>query len=156
MRKTGLVYTLVSGFICFTPQFPDLKGSIEGEEDNTFRNKLGESVKVEIKESIAETSALLQTVLVGDTLAAEKLALEVHRDIQMSDVNTSFIPKDEIEIGETLGIWIDPIGKYVLLTEYFLDIFMTYLFRCIFVGTTFSSKIFEREFSLPGYNFFYH
>ena len=40
-------------------QFPGLKDHIYGEESNTFANKLGESVTVEIKQTEAETCSLL-------------------------------------------------------------------------------------------------
>lgn len=51
----------------------------------------------------------------GDSRAAHILATEVHRDISMENVNIGSValPTD-IDIDLTkLGIWIDPIGKYV-------------------------------------------
>lgn len=49
----------------------------------------------------------------NDAVAAQLLATEVHRDVQLSDVpNMLEIPTDfEINVDD-LGIWIDPIGKY--------------------------------------------
>lgn len=49
----------------------------------------------------------------NDAVAAELLATEVHKNVQLSDVpNMLEIPTDfDINVDD-LGIWIDPIGKY--------------------------------------------
>lgn len=63
-----------------------------------------------MKASEAETSCLLEKVLNGDTKAANLLAVEVHKDIEIETI-TSNIPELDFEIDlEILGVWIDPIG----------------------------------------------
>lgn len=50
-----------------------------------------------------------------DVVAAELLAAEVHKDIQLSDVPITLEIPTDFDINEDdLGIWIDPIGKYVV------------------------------------------
>ncbi|CAH1113829.1 unnamed protein product [Psylliodes chrysocephalus] len=97
-------------------QFEELSSSIKGEENNVFKNKLGEKICVQVKPSEAETSSLLETVLNGDQLAATRLAAEVHRNLDIRNVKTD-IPQNDFEVDiEELGIWIDPIdctGEYV-------------------------------------------
>lgn len=75
-----------------------------------FENQLGESIKVEINGLVDDTAVLLETVLSGDSEAAERLATAVHREVALSDVNTAPVPHFEID-AITLGIWIDPIGR---------------------------------------------
>lgn len=101
-------------YINFTcSQFPELKNSIRGEEDNKFCNTLGESIIVEIKDTPEFTSDLLSVVLNGNKIAANLLSREVHKLIQLNDVNTSAPPNDiKLDLTlDNLGIWIDPIGK---------------------------------------------
>lgn len=94
-------------------QFPVLIGNILGEESNIFKNKLGESICVEVKASEDETSSLLEKVLNGDRLAANLLAIEVHKDIAIETIRT-LVPNGNFELDLTnLGVWIDPIGWYV-------------------------------------------
>lgn len=54
-------------------------------------------------------------MLDGDKAAAEKLAAEVHKEVLIDDVNvgTAPIPPSLVLPIESLGIWIDPIGKYL-------------------------------------------
>lgn len=56
---------------------------------------------------------LLTKVMNNDAVAAELLAAEVHKDVQLSDVPITLdIPNDfDINVDD-LGIWIDPIGRY--------------------------------------------
>lgn len=89
-------------------QFQELS-DILGEENNTFENKLGEKICVEIKSTEEETSNLLETVLNGDQIAAALLAAEVHREIHVEDIKTNLRQEFEVAL-EKLGIWIDPIG----------------------------------------------
>ncbi|XP_018572429.1 inositol polyphosphate 1-phosphatase [Anoplophora glabripennis] len=88
-------------------QFQELS-DILGEENNTFENKLGEKICVEIKNTEEETSNLLETVLNGDHIAATLLAAEVHKEIHIEDIKTNLTEKFHIVL-EKLGIWIDPI-----------------------------------------------
>lgn len=91
-------------------QFPELSNSIRGEESNIFRNKLGETICVEVKATQDQTSALLEKVLNGDKQAAELLALEVHKDIEIDTIRT-VAPRGDFDIDlSNLGVWIDPIG----------------------------------------------
>lgn len=68
---------------------------------------------MEVKASQAETSCLLEKVLNGDRLAADLLALEVHKDIEIEAIRTA-VPQGTFELDlSTLGLWIDPIGWWV-------------------------------------------
>ena len=57
--------------------FPELKSSILGEESNKFTNKLGNSLTVEVKETMEETKELLVKVLDNNETAARLLAVQV-------------------------------------------------------------------------------
>lgn len=92
-------------------KFPELKNFIRGEESNTFSNTLGETITVDVKQTEAETAELLGKVLDGDNRAAELLAVEVHKDILMDDINTKISGCLDLEISlDDLAVWIDPIG----------------------------------------------
>lgn len=97
-------------------RFEELAPNIRGEENNIFKNKLGEKICVEIKHNEEETSNLLEIVLNGDHVAATLLAAEVHRDLNIEDINTD-VPSKKFGVNfDELGIWIDPIdctGEYV-------------------------------------------
>ncbi|KYN08646.1 PREDICTED: inositol polyphosphate 1-phosphatase [Cyphomyrmex costatus] len=93
-------------------EFPELAKLVQGEETNVFSNILGESVIVEICSDSKDTTQLLTKVMSNDVVAAELLAAEVHKDVQLSDVPITLdIPNDfDVNI-EDLGIWIDPIDS---------------------------------------------
>lgn len=87
-----------------------MQQSIFGEENNTFCNKLGEKISVEIKESQEKTADLLKIVLNQDGHAADLLAGEVHRNVRFEDVDVGKVPGNfDLDLGN-IGIWIDPIG----------------------------------------------
>lgn len=90
-----------------------MAGHIRGEESNTFSNTLDQTIKVEIKDSPAETSELLSRVLDGDAHAAELIANEVHREINFESINSdcTTIPDDLTLDLTNAGIWIDPIDS---------------------------------------------
>ncbi|KAK2575776.1 hypothetical protein KPH14_007161 [Odynerus spinipes] len=98
-------------------EFPELAKVVQGEENNTFTNTLGETIIVEVCPTCEETTVLLARVMGNDTETALFLATEVHRNIQLRDVQTvQDIPNDFTLPIEDLGIWIDPIdatGEYV-------------------------------------------
>lgn len=85
---------------------------MQGEETNVFSNTLGESIIVDVCSCSEDTAQLLTKVMGNDAVAAELLAAEVHKDVQLSDVPVELdIPNDfDINVDD-LGIWIDPIGK---------------------------------------------
>ncbi|KAG7190630.1 hypothetical protein KM043_006713 [Ampulex compressa] len=93
-------------------EFPELSTAVQGEESNTFSNSLGETITVEVCSTLEETSELLAKVMGDDPMAAELLAVEVHKDIQLGDVPMSKeIPEDiSVNIND-LGIWVDPIDS---------------------------------------------
>ncbi|KAL6433896.1 hypothetical protein ACFW04_005839 [Cataglyphis niger] len=99
-------------------EFPELAKLVQGEETNVFSNTLGESIIVEVCSCSKETTQLLTKVMGNDAVAAELLASEVHKDIQLSDVPIMLdIPTDfDINIDD-LGIWIDPIADYINAME---------------------------------------
>lgn len=94
----------------FSFKFPEILKNINGEESNSFTNRLGESVSVKVGDNEDETAKCLQIVLNGDTTAAEVLALEVHKTIDYNS-NLGIVPDlpDDFNYSE-IGIWIDPIG----------------------------------------------
>ena len=57
--------------------FPGLQSSVLGEESNKFTNKLGNSLIVEVKETMEETRELLLKVLDNNETAAKLLAEQV-------------------------------------------------------------------------------
>ncbi|PNF33696.1 Inositol polyphosphate 1-phosphatase [Cryptotermes secundus] len=95
-------------------RFPDIVNHIFGEESNTFSNVLGDTITVQVQADQVATAALLSTVcrsvLSGDTQAAERLALEVHRDLRLEDVDMENLPQLNLPL-EQCGIWIDPIDS---------------------------------------------
>ncbi|XP_053981958.1 inositol polyphosphate 1-phosphatase [Hylaeus anthracinus] len=93
-------------------EFPELAKVVQGEENNTFSNAMGESIVVEVCSTIEETTQLLAKVMGSDTATAELLATEVHKDVQFLDVPVAAeLPLDfDINISD-LGIWIDPIDS---------------------------------------------
>lgn len=99
-------------------EFPELSQVIQGEENNTFTNVLGETIIVEVCPTYQETTNLLAKVMGNDTEIAGLLANEVHKNIRLMDVKTSRdIPKDLSLPIEDLGIWIDPIGGNLINTN---------------------------------------
>ncbi|XP_012524673.1 inositol polyphosphate 1-phosphatase isoform X4 [Monomorium pharaonis] len=102
-------------------EFPELGKLVQGEETNVFSNTMGESIFVEVCSCSKDTTQLLTKVMGNDAVAAELLATEVHKDVQLSDVPIVLdIPNDfDINVDD-LGIWIDPIDStadYISATE---------------------------------------
>lgn len=100
---------------------------VQGEETNVFSNTMGESVIVEVCSCSKDTTQLLTKVMGNDVVAAELLAAEVHKNIQLSDVPITLdIPNDfDINVDD-LGIWIDPIGRYIsaiIILDYIYSMF---------------------------------
>ncbi|CAK9828824.1 Inositol polyphosphate 1-phosphatase [Anthophora retusa] len=93
-------------------EFPELTKIVQGEENNTFSNAMGESIVVEVCPTIEETTQLLAKVMGSDSATAQFLATEVHKDVQFSDIPiVAELPFDfDIDIPD-LGIWIDPIDS---------------------------------------------
>ncbi|GFV84422.1 inositol polyphosphate 1-phosphatase [Trichonephila clavipes] len=86
--------------------FPTLTSNIQGEEQNSFQNSLGESILVELSDSEEDTVALLSQVFDGKDHIARSLASAAHSKDLASEKQYSSpcrIPADSI------GIWIDPI-----------------------------------------------
>ncbi|GFR04743.1 inositol polyphosphate 1-phosphatase [Trichonephila clavata] len=87
-------------------KFPTLTSNIQGEEQNSFQNSLGESILVELSDSEEDTVALLSQVFDGKDHIARSLATAAHsKDLACEKQYSSSccIPADSI------GIWIDPI-----------------------------------------------
>ena len=57
--------------------FPVLQSSVMGEESNKFTNRLGNSLTVEVKETMEQTKDLLLEVLDNNETAAKLLAHQV-------------------------------------------------------------------------------
>ncbi|XP_060065105.1 inositol polyphosphate 1-phosphatase-like [Ylistrum balloti] len=92
-------------------EIPDIKGSIYGEESNTFTNALGESITVEIQSTKQQTTDLLSQVLDGNVRAAELLAREAHESVVVDTGNGLEKLVGLEEDVEDLGVWIDPIDS---------------------------------------------
>jgi hypothetical protein len=89
-------------------------------------------------------------VLSGDIQAAEVLAVEVHRDLSVEEINMDNLPQFTLPL-EQCGMWIDPIGmthilhsalyhvsnSVGLITELSLFICISELFQFILCTLTF-------------------
>ncbi|XP_063223592.1 inositol polyphosphate 1-phosphatase [Bacillus rossius redtenbacheri] len=94
-------------------KFAEIADHIRGEESNLFCNTLGETITVQVEKDQASTAALLSKVLEGDAEAAELLAMEVHREMLLEDINvgsTSFPHEVEVPLHQ-MAMWIDPIDS---------------------------------------------
>ncbi|GFG34596.1 hypothetical protein Cfor_01927 [Coptotermes formosanus] len=91
-------------------QFPAIANHIFGEENNMFSNILGDTIKVEVQEDQVATASLLSMVLSGDIQAAEVLAVEVHRNLSVEEIDTDNLPQLTLPL-EQCGMWIDPIDS---------------------------------------------
>ena len=98
-------------------QFPELSGFIFGEESNKFTNSAGQEIRIEVQEDSSATSKHLVTVLDGNESAARLLADLIHGDISLeTDEIQTLEDKLDFELPlDKLAIWIDPIGKIMVL-----------------------------------------
>ncbi|XP_054716507.1 inositol polyphosphate 1-phosphatase-like [Uloborus diversus] len=88
-------------------KFPSILSKIEGEEQNTFQNTLGESIRVELT-SVPQTTDLLCQVLNGNRHVAEVLSRIVHSE---SDKFETECTESSCIASKRIGIWIDPIDS---------------------------------------------
>ncbi|XP_059621328.1 inositol polyphosphate 1-phosphatase [Phlebotomus argentipes] len=88
--------------------FPDMRENIRGEESSTFTNSLGETITVQVGDSLEETANLLEKVLNGNKLVADLLAAEVHRSVVTDEAQSIEGVEGEISPAD-VGIWVDPI-----------------------------------------------
>ncbi|XP_069111278.1 inositol polyphosphate 1-phosphatase-like [Argopecten irradians] len=94
-----------------TEKIPDIKGSIYGEESNTFTNAVGESITVEIQTTKQQTTDLLSKVLDGNERAADLLAREAHESVAVTvGIEPEKLGCLEVNV-EDIGVWIDPIDS---------------------------------------------
>jgi len=89
--------------------FPELKSSILGEESNKFTNKLGNSLTVEVKDTLEETKELLVKVLDNNEAAAKLLAVQVHAEVSLDSTTFEGEACDLDCNLSDLAVWIDPI-----------------------------------------------
>ncbi|EFA12380.1 inositol polyphosphate 1-phosphatase [Tribolium castaneum] len=128
-------------------KFPALKSSIFGEETNTFRNKLGDSITVEIKDNQQATANLLRIVLNQDSEAADLLSHEVHKKISLP-TQTRQNPSIEFTLSDEIGIWIDPIdstAEYINGIEEITNGVSTSGLKCV----TVLIGVFDKRAGLP-------
>lgn len=93
-----------------------MSGFIFGEESNVFTNSFGNQITIEVQEDLTSTSEHLTTVLCGNETAARLLAELIHTDIVLETEEIRALEDQlafELPLNE-LGIWIDPIGKYLI------------------------------------------
>lgn len=96
-------------------QFPEMKDNIRGEESPSFTNSHGESVAITVGSTCEETEACLLAILHDEQAEAAKiLANEVHREIAYDKEISEEIPEltNDVDYSQ-LGVWIDPIGRYM-------------------------------------------
>nr|CAD7406725.1 unnamed protein product [Timema cristinae] len=133
-------------------QFSDIAGHIYGEETNSFTNTLGDTITVEVQKDQDSTAALLSKVLDGDTIAANLLASEVHRDMVLAEVDAGSVPLPlNLELPlQSMAMWVDPIdstAEYISGEEIkspVADIFQSGL-RCV----TVLIGVFDRNTGTP-------
>ena len=106
--QTNFKYFLIKMHLFSILQFPILSSKIQGEEQNSFQNTLGECIQVELTNSVEETRDLLCKVLDGKVSVAESLAAIVHSEDALCE--TEYTSSETIP-ADNLGVWIDPIGK---------------------------------------------
>nr|CAD7575749.1 unnamed protein product [Timema californicum] len=132
--------------------FSDIAGHIYGEETNSFTNTLGDTITVEVQKDQDSTAALLSKVLDGDTIAANLLASEVHRDMVLAEVDAGSVPLPlNLELPlQSMAMWVDPIdstAEYISGEEIrspVADIFQSGL-RCV----TVLIGVFDRNTGTP-------
>lgn len=91
-------------------EFPELAKVVQGEENNTFSNTMGETIIVKVLSTVEETARLLAKVMGSDLITAELLASEVHRNIELVNVPADEKISEDVSLDvANLGIWIDPI-----------------------------------------------
>ncbi|KAL8622398.1 hypothetical protein ACOMHN_041726 [Nucella lapillus] len=93
-------------------EFPEMKGSIFGEESNQFTNALGESTTIHLCDTQQQTSQLLKDILDDNEEAALLLSQVVHSKAEtapsiehLDTLQHACMPSDDV------GIWIDPIDS---------------------------------------------
>lgn len=95
-------------------QFPELDGSVYGEETNKIRNNDGRDVTIGVGETAEETLQCLSDALDDDPESAWSLAEAAHDEFVLDDVNVDVRPADDdtenIDLHD-VGVWIDPIGN---------------------------------------------
>nr|KAG5707649.1 hypothetical protein BaRGS_031031 [Batillaria attramentaria] len=90
-------------------QFPEMKGSVYGEESNQFTNTLGETKTICLCATTDLTRQLLMDILDDNEEAATLLSEVVHRKAAaIPPVDKLGQVKTEIDSSD-VGIWIDPI-----------------------------------------------
>ncbi|KAH0560850.1 inositol polyphosphate 1-phosphatase [Cotesia glomerata] len=97
-------------------EFPELTEMVRGEETNVFSNTLDKTVIVKVCSTSEETTKLLSQVLDDDVETAGVLAMEIHRDIELSEINPAvdynYLENYDVDVDiADLGIWIDPIDS---------------------------------------------
>lgn len=90
-------------------EFPEMSGSIYGEESNQFTNTLGETTTVCLCATPDLTKQLLMDILDGNEEAATLLSEVVHREAAALPT-VGQLGQSEINASD-VGIWIDPIDS---------------------------------------------
>ncbi|XP_065181775.1 inositol polyphosphate 1-phosphatase-like [Sycon ciliatum] len=108
-----------------THEYPCLAGRIHGEEESTFTNQLGESIRVVVdvcsdpgndaalRSSVDSTASLLCSVLDRNQTASSALASAVHEPL-----DTSALEDEVARVGvegcldlDRIAFWLDPIDN---------------------------------------------
>ncbi|CAG5087631.1 Similar to Inpp1: Inositol polyphosphate 1-phosphatase (Mus musculus) [Cotesia congregata] len=88
----------------------------KNDDEKNPSNTLDKTVIVKVCSTSEETTKLLSQVLDDDVKTAGVLAMEIHRDIELSEINPAvdynYLENYDVDLDITdLGIWIDPIDS---------------------------------------------
>lgn len=89
-----------------------------GEENDTIKNNRNQDVTIKVGRTVEETLRCLSEALDDDPESARCLAEAAHKEFTLEDLNVDSYPPGEQEEHidlERIGIWIDPIGKIIIV-----------------------------------------
>ena len=110
-----VVYGTCIAVLLLLLQFPSLRPHIYGEESTQFTNGQNQTITVRVCDTEEATAALLAVVMDDNERAAQLLAHAVHQPLEFSPLPESDRLKQfPLNIAK-LGVWIDPIGEYMLV-----------------------------------------
>jgi len=89
---------------------------VYGEENDTIQNNKGKDVTIQVGETVEETLQCLSKALGDDLDSAKSLAEAAHKEFGPKDLNVDCYPPEEDNFDlDKIGIWIDPIGNFIII-----------------------------------------